>query len=59
MMAETEHLTEAQALYQRVLTRYWSRDFTYYANQAREALSGLQDSVPAVAAFYPNRVLPH
>ena len=28
VMAETEHLTEAQALYQRVLTRYSSRDFT-------------------------------
>jgi hypothetical protein len=59
VMAETEHLTEAQALYQRVRTRYSSRDFAYYANQAREALAGLQDSAPAVAAFHPNRVLPH
>ena len=31
VMAETEHLTEAQALYQRVRTRYSSRDFAYYA----------------------------
>jgi len=58
-MAETEHLTEAQALYQRVRTRYSSRDFTSYANQARKALAGLQDSAPAAAAFHPNRVLPH
>ena len=59
MMVEAERMTEARALYQRVLTRYSSRDFTYYANQAREALAGLQDSAPAVAAFHPNRVLPH
>ena len=58
-MAETEHLTEAQVRYQRVRTRYLSRDVTSYANQAREALAGLQDSAPAVAAFHLNRVLPH
>ena len=58
-MAETEHLTEARALYQPVLTRYSSRDFTYYVDQAREALVGLQDSVPAVVAFRSDRVLPH
>lgn len=59
VMAETEHLTEAQVRYQRVRTRYSSRDVTSYANQAREALAGLQDSAPAVAAFHLNRVLPH
>ena len=59
VMVEPERMTEARALYQRVRTRYSSRDVTYYVDQAREGLVGLQDSVPAVAAFHPNRVLPH
>ncbi len=51
VMAETEHLTEARALYQRVRARYSSRDWAYYVNQANEALAGLQDSAPTVVAF--------
>ena len=51
VMAETEHLTEARALYQRVLARYAHRDCAYYVDQAKEALAGLQDSAPAVVAF--------
>ena len=41
-MAETEHLTEARALYQRVLARYAHRDWAYYVEQAKEALAGLR-----------------
>ncbi|MEP6891794.1 MAG: hypothetical protein ABI955_13960 [Nitrospirota bacterium] len=59
VMAETEHLTEAQALYQRVRERYSSREWAYYVDQANVALVGLQDSVPAVVAFRPDRVLLH
>ncbi|MGH7217096.1 MAG: hypothetical protein ACREIG_07670 [Nitrospiraceae bacterium] len=58
VMAEGEYLTEARALYQRVLARYSSRDLTYYVDRAKEALSGLQDSAPAVVALRPNRALP-
>ena len=49
VMAETEHLTEVRALYQRV--RYSSRDWAYYVDQANEALAGLQDSTPAIGAL--------
>jgi hypothetical protein len=34
MMTETEHLSEARALYQHVLTRYSSRDLTDYVDQS-------------------------
>jgi len=51
VLVETEHLTEARALYQRVLTRYAHRDLAYYVEQAQEALEGLQDSAPAVIAL--------
>ena len=54
VMAEAEHLAEAQALYQRVLARYSSRDWAYYVDQAKAALAGLQDSAPAVVAFRPS-----
>lgn len=57
VMAEAEHLTEARALYQRVLARYSNREWTYYIDQAKEALAGLQNSTPAVVAFRPNRLL--
>ena len=59
MMTEAEHLTEARALYQGVLERYSKHEWAYYVDQAREALVGLQDSVPAVVAFRSDRVLPH
>lgn len=58
VMAEAEHLTETRALYQRVLARYSSHDWAYYVDQAKEALAGLQDSVPAVVALRPDRALP-
>ena len=58
VMAEAEHLTEARALYQRVLARYSSRDWAYYVDQATEALAGLQDAAPTVVAFRPDRALP-
>lgn len=58
VMAEAEHLTEARALYQRVLARYSSRDWAYYVDQAKEALASLSDSAPTVVALRPNRVLP-
>ena len=51
VMAEAEHLTEARALYQRVLVRYAHGDWIYYVEQAKEALAALQDAVPAVAAL--------
>jgi hypothetical protein len=51
VMVETEHLTEARALYQRVLARYTHSDWAYYVEQAQEALAGLQDSAPAVVAL--------
>lgn len=40
VMAEAEHLTEARALYQRVLARYSKREWAYYVDQAKEALVG-------------------
>ena len=51
VMADAAHLTEARALYQRVLTRYAHRDWSYYVEQAQEALAGLHDSAPAVVAL--------
>ena len=58
VMLEAEQLTEARALYQRVLTRYSGLDRAYYVDRAKEALSGLQDSAPAVVALRHNRALP-
>jgi len=51
VMAETEHLTEARALYQRVLTRYAHPEWAYYVEQAQEALAIMQASAPAVVAL--------
>jgi len=56
VMAEAKHLTEARALYQRVLARYSSRDWAYYVSQANEAIAGLQDS-PVVVALRRDRAL--
>jgi hypothetical protein len=58
VMVEAERLMEARALYQRVLTRYSSRDWAFYIDQAKEALAGLQRSAPAVVAFRPDRISP-
>jgi hypothetical protein len=58
VMAEAEHLTEARALYRRVLARYSNREWAYYADQAKEALAGLQDPTPAVVALHSDRLLP-
>src|SRR5262245_57533049 len=48
VMAEAKHLTEARALYQRVLARYPHREWAYYVDQAKEGLAGLQDSLPTI-----------
>jgi hypothetical protein len=58
VMIEAEQLMEAQALYRRVLARYSSRDWAYYADQAKVALAALQGAASAVIAFRPNRALP-
>lgn len=58
VMAEATQLTEARALYQRVLARYAHRDWAYYVNQATEALMRLADSAPTVVALRPDRALP-
>ena len=58
VMAEAERLTEALALYQRVLARYSGRDRAYYVNQAKEGLVSLSDSAPAVVALRSDRALP-
>ncbi len=59
VMLEAARLTEARALYERVLTRYSSSAWTYYAGRAKEALVRLSDSFPATVAFIPDRVAPH
>lgn len=58
VMAEVKQLTEARALYQRVLARYAHRDWAYYVNQANEALVSLSDAAPAVVASRLDRTLP-
>ena len=50
VMTAMNHPDEARALYQRVLARYGHREWTYYIDQAKEALAGLSDSTPAVVA---------
>ena len=55
VMAEVEHLMEARVLYRRVLARYDNGQWTYYVNQATEALASLQDSMPPVVAVRSNR----
>ena len=57
VMAEAEHLTEARALYQRVLVRYAHGDWVYYVEQAKEALAGLQDATPTVVALRTHAAL--
>jgi len=59
VMVESEHLTEARALYQRVLARYLSRDWAYYADQAKEALVSLSDPALAVIALRPGSAPSH
>lgn len=48
LMVEAQHLTEGRALYRHVVTRYSSRDLTYYSKQAKEALAALQVPAPTV-----------
>lgn len=57
VMVEADHLMEARVLYQRVLTRYSSRDLAYYVDQAKESLASLQGSAPAVVALRSDRAL--
>ena len=58
VMVAAERLTEARALYERVLTRYSSPAWAYYAGLAREAILRLSDSSPAAVAFIPDRLAP-
>lgn len=58
VMVAAARLTEARALYERVLTRYSSPAWAYYAGRAKEALLRLQDSSPATVAFIPDRLAP-
>jgi hypothetical protein len=51
VMAEAEQLTEARALYQRVLERYAHSDQAYYIGQAKDALASLEDAALAVVAL--------
>ena len=57
LFAEGERLTEARALYQRVLARYSDPSLTYYVDQAKERLSSLPDSTVAVVALRVGRPL--
>ena len=50
VMTAMNHPEEARALYQRVLARCRHCEWTYYVDQAKEALAGLSDSTPAVVA---------
>lgn len=51
VMAEAEQLTEARALYQRVIERYAQGDRVYYVGQATDALASLEAATPAVIAL--------
>ena len=51
VMAKSDHLIKARALYERMLARYGQRDWGYYVEQAQEALASLQDSAPALIAL--------
>jgi len=59
VMVEAEQPMEAQALYRRVLERYSSREWAYYADRAKEALASLQDAAAAVVALRSDRALTH
>ncbi len=59
VMAEAERLTEARALYQRVLVRYSSSDWTYYVEQAKQALVSLSDPTHSLVAFRSDRAVSH
>ena len=59
VMVAAWRLTEARALYERVLIRYSSPAWAYYAGLAKEALLRLPDSSPATVAFIPDRFAPH
>jgi len=51
IMARRDRLSEARALYQRVVSRYAEREWAYYHGQAREALASLPNSEAAAIAF--------
>ena len=59
LLVEAEHLTEARALYQRILARYPGSEWSYYVGQGKEALANLSTSAPAVLAFHTDRVVHH
>jgi hypothetical protein len=51
VLAERNRVSEARALYEHVVSRYPEREWTYYREQAKEALASLQNSDPAVIAL--------
>jgi hypothetical protein len=59
VMAEAGHLTEARALYQRVIERYAHGDRVYYVGQAKDALASLQAAAPAVIALRSGSIPSH
>jgi len=59
LLVETEHLTEARALYQRILARYTSSEWSYYVDRAKDGLAKLSTSAPPVLAFHTDQVVPH
>ena len=59
VMIVAERVTEARALYERVLTRYSGPAWAYYADRAKEALVRLPDVSPATVAYIPDRLAPH
>lgn len=54
VMAEQDRLSEARALYQRVVSRYAEREWAYYHEHAKEALASLPTGDQAVLAFRTN-----
>lgn len=57
VMAKAERVTEARALYHRVLTRYSGLDEAHYVDQAKEALVNLSDTAATVVAVRLDRPL--
>jgi hypothetical protein len=51
VMVKQDRLSEARALYQRVVSRYTERERGYYREQAKEALALLQNNEAAVIAL--------
>ncbi len=51
VMAESERIADARALYDRVLARYPDPELAYYADHAKDALAALPETAPALLAL--------